>query len=210
MTPAARELPITLPIDLGVAQRARPGDVESGDRCVVRGFPGGVLLAVLDGLGHGAQAAAAASIAAAVLEEHAAEPLDALVERCHAALTRTRGVVMSLAAFNAGARTVSWLGVGNVEGILARRHPGAAPPQELLLLRPGIVGHQLPPLQPARLSVAVGDVLLLATDGVRSGFSSGLPPGLAPQRLADLILAHEARDTDDALVLVARLRDGSP
>lgn len=205
MTPAASQFPLTLPIDLGVAQRARPGDVESGDRCVVQPFPAGMLLAVLDGLGHGEQAAAAAGIAAAVLQEHASEAVDALVERCHAALTRTRGVVMSLASFDAGARTLSWVGVGNVEGVLARRDPGAAPAQELLLLRPGIVGHQLPPLQPARLPVAAGDVLMLATDGVRSGFSSGLAPGLPPQRLADLILAAEARDTDDALVLVARL-----
>jgi hypothetical protein len=50
----------------------------------------------------------------------------------------------------------------------------------------------------------------MATDGVRSGFSRGLPSRLTPQRLADLILAHEARDTDDALVLVARLRGGAP
>jgi len=205
MTPAAPELPRTLPIDLGVAQRARPGDVESGDRCVVQPFPAGMLLAVMDGLGHGEPAAAAAAIAAAILEEHSSEAVDALVKRCHAALTGTRGVVMSLASFHAGARTLWWLGVGNVEGVLARRHPGAAPAQELLLLRPGIVGHQLPSLQPARLSVSAGDVLMLATDGVRSGFSRGLAPGLPPQRLADLVLATEARETDDALVLVARL-----
>jgi hypothetical protein len=206
VTLTAPELARTVPIDLGVAQRARPGDVKSGDRCVVQPFPAGVLLAVLDGLGHGEQAAAAAGIAASVLEEHASEAVDALVERCHAALTRTRGCVMSLASVDAGARTLSWLGVGNVEGVLARRHPGAAPTQELLLLRPGIVGHQLPPLHPARLPVASGDVLMLATDGVRSGFSRGLAPGLPPQRLADLILGTDARDTDDALVLVARLR----
>jgi hypothetical protein len=199
--PLLRGLPA---IEWGAAGRARTAGRESGDRFVVQPFTDGVLVAALDGLGHGARAAAAADAAAALLQRHAHEPVDALVERCHEALGGTRGVVMSLASIHASDRGMTWLGVGNVEGVLARADPGAAPPQELLLLRAGVVGEQLPPLQPARLALSGGDLLLFATDGIRSGFAADLPLALGAQRLADRILARNGRESDDALVLVVR------
>jgi serine/threonine protein phosphatase PrpC len=190
----------------GLAERPRPGSAESGDRHVVEPFASGVLLAVVDGLGHGEPAAAAARLAADILQEHAQEPVDTLVKHCHASLARMRGVVMSLASIDARSLTVSWLGVGNVEAVLVRGDRGASPAEEVLLLRPGVVGQELPPLlQPARLKVEPGDTLLLATDGIRAGFAATLEPGLSPQQLAERILARHGRDTDDALVLVARL-----
>jgi negative regulator of sigma-B (phosphoserine phosphatase) len=192
-------------IEWGVAGRCRPGGTESGDRHLVRPYSAGVLLAAIDGLGHGEHAAAAARIATAVLEEHADEPVDHLVERCHTALARTRGVVMTLASVSTHDLTMSWLGVGNVEGVLAR----ASATQKQLLLRAGVVGQKLPRLQPSWLAMAPGDMLLLATDGIRSGFAAGLAPGLAPQQLADLILARHGRETDDALALVARIKEAA-
>lgn len=196
--------PSTL-VDWGLAERPRPGGAESGDRHVVQPFASGVLLAVVDGLGHGEPAAAAARLAAAILAEHAEEPLSLLVERCHTSLTRTRGVVMSLASVNTVDHTMSWLGVGNVEAVLRRRDPAAKAAAEQLLLRPGVVGQKLPVLQPALLRVEPGDTLVLATDGIRSDFSAALTPGRPPRELADDILARHGRDDDDALVLVARL-----
>ena len=84
-TQVARAKPATL-LDWGVAVRARAGESECGDGHVVRSTPAGVLLAAIDGLGHGREAAAAAGNAARILEEHADEELPALVERCHEAL----------------------------------------------------------------------------------------------------------------------------
>jgi hypothetical protein len=77
-----------------------------------------------------------------------------------------------------------------------------------VLLQGGVVGLHLPALRGVVLPVAPGDTLLLATDGVRSGFASGLRLEEAPQQLADRILARDAKGTDDALVLVARYRGG--
>jgi hypothetical protein len=72
------------------------------------------------------------------------------------------------------------------------------------------VGLQLPSLRGAVLPVAPGDLLLLATDGVRSDFAEGLRPQEEPQQLADRILARGFKGTDDALVLVACYRGGAP
>jgi hypothetical protein len=51
-------------------------------------FDSGVLLGAVDGLGHGAEAAAAACAAVTLLEAHRSEPVVDLVLRCHAGLVR--------------------------------------------------------------------------------------------------------------------------
>src|SRR5438552_424629 len=56
--------------------------------------------------------------------------------------------------------------------------------------------------------VARGDLLIFATDGIRGGFTEGLPTDATPQQLADEILARYGKGTDDALVLVARYAGG--
>src|SRR2546430_3534138 len=85
-------------IEWGVASLALPGEAESGDRHLVTPVGTGVLVAVVDGLGHGAEAASAAKAAVAALERHATESPAPLLERCHRALKGTRGAVMSVAA----------------------------------------------------------------------------------------------------------------
>jgi len=104
---------------------------------------------------------------------------------------------------------MTWLGVGNVAGLLIRGDPGVAPRQELLLLRNGVVGRQLPPLQAGVLPVSAGDTLVLATDGVDPDFMTrGVEIG-EPETTAARILEAHATGLDDALVLVARYR-GAP
>ena len=110
----------------GVAAAPFPNERESGDRYVVQPSGDGLLIAAVDGNGHGAEAAAAAKIAAATLEAHAPESPIALLLRCHEELKGTRGAVMTLAFVDLRDRTLTWLGVGNVEAVLfhaaARRH----------------------------------------------------------------------------------------
>jgi len=196
-------------IEWGVASRALPGQSTSGDLNVVKSFPDGVLVAALDGLGHGEEAANAAAVAAITLERHAGEPVMTLVQRCHEALRATRGVAMSIASFNVSRGLVTWLGVGNVEGVLLRRSFTRAVAEAQLLLRAGVVGFQLPLLDVEVVPVYAGDTLIFATDGIRSDFARGLALNYTPQKAAEKILARHARATDDALVLVARyLRDG--
>lgn len=193
-------------LDWAIAGRPLPGESESGDACVVQPAGGRVLLAVIDGLGHGAAAAVAARLAVATLAGHAAEPLEALVRRCHQALLRTRGVVLTLASICPAEDSLTWIGVGNVEGVLLRAAPDRA--RESVLLRGGVVGGQLPPLRAATLTLQAGDTLLLLTDGIRAGFTIGPCAHLAPRQIADDLLRDHARDTDDALVLVARYLGG--
>ena len=207
MTSAERE---PLAIEWASAGAALEGEVESGDVHVVAGFDGGVLVGVIDGLGHGPEAAEAAREAARVLEELAGEPLSTLVEQCHQALRKTRGAVMTLASFDERAATMTWIGVGNVEAILLRSGRADPSTREGVALRGGVVGYHLPTLRESSLPVSYGDTLVLATDGIRSGFVAGLAGQGTPQEIADAILARYSRGSDDALVVVARYVGATP
>ncbi len=191
-------------VEYGVASQTLPGEHESGDQYLVKSSAYGALVAVIDGLGHGADAAEAARLAVAVMDQHSAEGVIPLLRYCHASLAATRGVVMSLAAFNAAESTMAWAGVGNVEGRLIRAGKRLSSGHESLMLRGGVVGGRVPPLRASVIPVSNGDTLVFATDGVTAGFSDEIIPGDDPQEMADSILKLYSKGTDDALVLVAR------
>ena len=172
-------------------------------------FPGGALAAVIDGLGHGPKAAAAAHAAAAVLRMRPDETVTDLMAMCHIALRQTRGAVISLASFDAATASVTWLGVGNVAGVLLRRAPMTLPAREGLTSRGGVVGFRMPPLRATCLSVRRGDLLVLATDGIKADFNQGLSIDRSIDEIAAGILHEHGRTTDDALVLVV-LCSGMP
>lgn len=187
-------------IERGIATMPLRGQAVSGDGYTIKPFSNGILMAVVDGLGHGYEAAAASDIVIATLNTYAHEPIIPLVRRCHEALKGTRGVVMSIASFNLLDKTMAWLGVGNIEGMLLR----ANSKRESLLLRGGVLGYQLPTLKESVIPVMQGDTLIFVTDGIRSDFEKGLKLNDKPQQIADSILSQFARGTDDALVLVVR------
>ena len=183
-----------------------PEEGDSGDRHLISCHQKGVLIAVIDGIGHGKEAAKSAKTAVSILKERPSESLTSLVERCHEQLQGMRGVVLSLAAIDASHGVMTWLGVGNVQGVLMRadnnKHSNVLEP---LLLRAGVVGCQLPPLHATVLPIARGDTIYFATDGVSSTFADSLSALENPQKAAERILRQFQTGKDDALVLVTRL-----
>src|SRR5947199_9902925 len=100
-------------IEWGVASLAMPGEAESGDRHLVKSVGTGVLVAVVDGLGHSAEAASTAKAAVAALERHATESPAPLLERRHRARKGRRGTAVSGAVLTRPDRAVTWVGVGD-------------------------------------------------------------------------------------------------
>lgn len=191
-------------LDWSVASRALPGELVSGDLHVIAPWRHGMLIGVIDGLGHGEEATAAARIAAAVLEQHAGESVIALVQHCHRALQRTRGVVMTLASLNTFDDTLSFLGIGNVEAIVYRANAETKPRRESVLLRGGVVGYQLPALHASILPLSAGDLVVFATDGVREDFAELINPREPMREMVERIIAKKFRGNDDGLVLGCR------
>ena len=191
-------------IDWGHASLVMPGETRSGDRCVIAIADGTTLMAVIDGLGHGEDAAAAANAAAQVLETSPHESLRTLFDRCHAQLRATRGAAMTVARFESSGRTLDWLGTGNIKTVLLRRSASGTTCMDLLTYS-GVVGAQVPKRPASKIQVMPGDVLILATDGVDRKFINSIRYDEPPQTQAERLLAAYRSPTDDALVLVARL-----
>ena len=193
-------------VEWGAAERRMAGETLSGDLYMVKPLGDSVLIAVADGLGHGAAAAEAARLALETVEKCAHQPLLEVLENCNQKLEQTRGAVLTMAVLNGLDNSMEWLGVGNVRGVLVRSVPDGKAVMESLLLSSGIIGGKLPPVRAAALTIATGDTLVLATDGIRNGFEDGLVLSAAPQETAECILTHDGLETDDALVLVARFQ----
>jgi hypothetical protein len=191
-------------VDWSAAILAVKGETISGDMYLIRPFPNGVLVAAVDGLGHGPEAAASAQVAISILESHPDQPIVSLVRSCHEALKGKRGAVISLASFKKADNTMTWLGVGNVEGRLLRANARSNQSADGLLLRGGTLGHTLPSLIAVSVPVGAGDTLIFASDGIRPDFAENLSSKMPPQQLASDILARCAKNTDDAVVVVVR------
>jgi phosphoserine phosphatase RsbX len=199
------------PIEWAAKSRPRPGENVCGDRLLAVDVNGtGALIGVLDGLGHGAEAAEAANCGVEVLRNARSEPLDVLVQLCHRALSGTRGAAMTLARIDFRADTLSWVGIGNVAADLVAKHPAGVEVRSSARLAGGIVGYRIPEvLTPQEVPIRPGDLLVIASDGIVEDHLDDIDFSAPALVIADQILHSHAKDNDDALVLAARHRGAS-
>ena len=199
------------PIEWAAKASARPGENICGDKLIAVDVDGtAALMGVLDGLGHGAEAAEAAKRGVDVLRSGRAEPLDVLVRRCHNALSGTRGAAMTLARIDFRSDTLSWIGIGNVAADLVAKHPAGLEVRSSARLAGGIVGYRIPEaLKPQQVPIRPGDLLVMASDGIVEDHLDGIDFSASSLTIADQILHAHAKGNDDALVLAARHRGAS-
>ena len=139
------------------------------------------------------------------LRAHAGEPPETALKRCHEALRSTRGVVATLAWFDladAGAHLDGHRQRGGPAR--AGRPRRAATPSTPPPCSAACSGWSLPPVRLVRTTLAPGDCLVMATDGIAADFGSSLLPGVPAPEQARRVLASHARGSDDALVVAVR------
>ncbi len=178
---------------VGWALRPKPGETVCGDRVVVHeATETEVLVAVVDGLGHGPLAGEAAEAAARFVIENASLALEELFLSCHRAIKRTRGVAMTVVRVDRSARTLVHAGIGNVDLWAISETPASARPD------PGVVGGRVRRVHESRFSIAPGDVFAIVSDGISTRLNLGAYARLGAQSTADAILRDHAKDHDDA------------
>lgn len=191
-----------LQVEWSVARLPKEGEEYCGDRYFIGEHGQKVLVAVMDGVGHGENAKYAAQRALQTLKRYNGESLISLVKRCHAELKGTRGVVMSLALFNFKEQTMTWISVGNVDAILLRADEKVR--DQTIILRGGIVGYNLPSLQATVFSAIPGDLLILTTDGVKDEYIEGFKSNANPREIVKYVSSNHFKKSDDALIFAAR------
>ena len=200
-------------IAAGGYSRPLPGFVECGDTFVIelleREPAGALLVAVVDGLGHGNEAGIAAHAAARTVLGHRELPVDEILRRCDEQLRPTRGAAMAVLRLEADGRGV-FCGVGNIDVQVLAGQPAG------LFCLPGIVGHSVRALRTMPFTMQSGDIYCLHSDGVSGrGDLRGCLPG-APQAVARRIVDAWGRLHDDATAVVlgygagAKLPAGTP
>ena len=188
-----------LSFDVGTAARPIPGEAVCGDLGrVFEEIGGGRLVALADGLGHGAGAAAAAARFCEIVEQRQAEPLDSILRVAATQLVGTRGAAGALLRLLPRGQ-LQFAGVGNI-GLAAR----AAVPVSAFSTA-GILGRRIRTVRTWEGRLSVGDGLILYTDGIalRSEVTE-LPWGLPAAAIAEAMLRGYGKPNDDATCTVVR------
>ncbi|MFS8065664.1 MAG: phosphoserine phosphatase [Byssovorax sp.] len=184
-------------VRVGSAQRPVMGETVCGDAFVVVPFARGTLLCLADGLGHGPAARVASDAACSYAREYADMPLEAMIRGIDKALRSTRGAAVSIVTFSAD--SLQFVGIGNVELRSAARVPIAPP------TTPGIVGQGVRKVRIWEYPIVLGDLFALMSDGISTRFELSELAHLAPQALADTLLARHHKSHDDACCAVVRI-----
>lgn len=183
-------------IEIGVVSLPRWGDA-GGDAYLIKELPGKILLAVVDGLGHGQLAREAATRAIKTIESAACCKMDVLLETLHKVLKNTVGVVMGLVLVDQEQGLLTCCGVGNI----VIRIIGAKKTE--IRLPEGILGYRLTKKVSREMVITPGDVLIMHTDGIRDNYEPDPILLPFPRKLARALAAGYRNSFDDALVLVA-------
>jgi anti-sigma regulatory factor (Ser/Thr protein kinase) len=188
----------------GVQVAAR-GERVSGDAW--QAWPGGggrsLMVGLADGLGHGPEAARAASAFLEVLEHgHRRGGTDAM-HNAHLALRPTRGAAAAIASFDADASVVKFIGVGNIALVVS----GGGTARHAVSLG-GTLGHEARNFREYAYPWPGGDsVTVMHSDGLASHWSLDTYPGLrarTPAVIAAVLYRDHTRGRDDTTVVVVK------
>src|SRR5262245_32146868 len=190
-------------LERGSAIRACRGERVSGDAAVLRGIPGGCFAAIVDALGHGADAHALAAGVEAYLARRGGHDVVGLLQKLHARLRGSRGAAAGLCAVDAVRGRMVYAGIGNT----VLRRFGAS--ETRLVSRDGVVGQNMGTPRLETLDLAPGDTVLLYTDGVKDRFGLDDYRGILYHEAAEVaraVVERFGKPHDDAACIVLRYR----
>jgi anti-sigma regulatory factor (Ser/Thr protein kinase) len=175
------------------------GEVECGDSWALAEDQDSLCIMLVDGLGHGSFAAAAAECAQESFAATVAETPRAILERAHRALASTRGAAAAVARITQRCK-LSYAGVGNVTGYIV----GADQSQGLVSYN-GTLGLTLQKLQQFEYEWPKDSILVMHSDGLSARWDLRKNPilrGKHPAIIAGVLYRDHARVRDDATVVV--------
>lgn len=190
----------------GAVWLAKPGEEVCGDGCAVHHQTNRCLYVVVDGLGHGPDAAGVAREALDVFKKRTTLNPAAIVELMHRALRSSRGGAVAVAEIDFTEYLVRFSGVGNISGVIVG--PDGA---QHLVSNNGIVGHAVRHIREYSYPWMKESVLIMHSDGLGSRWNLSAYAGLqgrTPGIIAGVLYRDFARRRDDTTVLVSRAAEG--
>jgi anti-sigma regulatory factor (Ser/Thr protein kinase) len=194
-------------LDVGVVCLPFDGETACGDGWAVVQDAERAVILLVDGLGHGPNAAEAADVAIAGFRTASGGPPADIVAMLHQTLRSTRGAALAVAEVTrtADGATVRYCGVGNTVAMLL----GPVDAPRALPSMNGTAGLQIRATHEVTMPWTRGNVLVLHTDGITTRWRADAYRGILthhPTVLATALQRDHARGRDDATVLAFRLR----
>jgi anti-sigma regulatory factor (Ser/Thr protein kinase) len=194
--------PAEAELELGAVCLPKTGEEVPGDSWLLERSGDYRTMLVMDGLGHGPNAARAARAATEAFALHPSATPGALMQICHGALAATRGAAGAAARVEPAKKHGSFAGVGNiacrVETTGARRQ---------LVSHSGTLGHVMRRVQEFEFDFPAGALLILHSDGLATRWSSQDYPGLLAKHaglIAGVLYRDHNRGTDDVTVVALK------
>jgi anti-sigma regulatory factor (Ser/Thr protein kinase) len=185
--------------DWGAVSVAKPGEEVCGDAWSAEDTVAGRTVLVVDGLGHGPDAAKAAMEAVRVFQRNRNRSVPELLDYLHAGLRATRGAALAVARFDAERRKVVYAGIGNISGAIVAN--GSV---RRMVSHNGTAGHQARKIQAFDYPFD-GGLVIMHSDGLSANWALDSYPGLAnahPTLIAGVLYRDFRRQRDDATILV--------
>lgn len=179
-----------------------PGEILCGDAWGYERQGSRTLLMLVDGLGHGRDAAEAANEAIKIFHKHAERGPAQILGYVHDALKKTRGAAAAVTELDSAAKTLTYAGVGNT-GCVVLGHGSS----RSLVSHNGTLGAAAPRLQEFRVEWPAEGVLIMHSDGLQSRWDLSPYAGILsrhPAVIAGVLLRDFRRQRDDASVVVVK------
>lgn len=190
-------------VQVGAVSVPKPEEQVCGDSLAVQHSGTTVSAMVVDGLGHGMLASAAAEQARRLFSAGFTPSPAAAVQKIHAGLRATRGAAVGVLTVDLAASRAVFCGIGNIAGLAA-----AGGNIRRFVSMNGIAGHTAGTLREFVYPCdGAGLVIVLHSDGVSTNWSLDRYHGLAarhPSLIAAVLLRDWGRRRDDATVLVLK------
>lgn len=185
---------------IGAVCVEKPGEPISGDGWVVARRDGVIVAMVVDGLGHGVSAAEAANEAIRALTASTLREPAQLVELIHAALQKTRGAAVAVAALDPRNDNVRYAGLGNIGATIVSASGGR---NRSLISQNGTAGVEARRIQEYKYPWERGSVLIMHSDGIKQWSLEAYAGALRydPAVIVGLLYRDFRRGTDDIAVL---------
>jgi len=190
-------------LDYSSTIRPCAGERLSGDAVVIRPLEDGLLVAIVDVLGHGAEAHELTHVIDNYLTRYGAADVAGVMTRLHQHLKGSRGAAVGLCAIDAASGRIDYAGIGNT----SIRRFGKV--ETRLVSQDGVLGQNMRTPRSQVLQLEPGDVIVLYTDGVSDRFSSDEYPGVlrhTSREVASNIVQRFGKNHDDAACIAVRYR----
>lgn len=191
--------------DCEILTQPMPGEKENGDGASFCRTGDQYQVAVIDGLGHGAEAFKSTEQIQEVLRTGLSLSLTGLLEKGHAAMHKGRGAVVGILRLNRKEERARYAGIGNIDCRIYGKHP--ARPVSMN----GSVGVVFPRCREEAYPFGPDDFFVMASDGLSTRWDAEIYPQFPRIPFvarAALLLRDFGRTTDDVTVAVGGFKEG--